>query len=128
MSSLESISPKTCSRFGSNSKKSNSANLWIFIALCSQVEKLGWSTLEVRRKYLCLVTLYKIIFGYSDIDPNKYLDLIGPTLRPKSFHTNYFKFSFFNGYVEDWNSLPSDAVNFNSLAIFKKTLKLYLEI
>ncbi len=34
LSSLESISPKTCSCFGSNSKKSNSANLWIFIALC----------------------------------------------------------------------------------------------
>jgi hypothetical protein len=102
-----------------------------------RLKKLGWSTLEVRRKCLSFVTLYKIIFGYSDIDSNKHLDLIGPArtrsnhnykLRPKSFHTNYFKFSFFNRHVEDWNSLPSDVGKFNSLAIFKKTLKLYLEI
>ena len=54
--------------------------------------------------------------------------IVNYKLRPKSFHTNYFKFSFFNRYVEDWNSLPSDVVKFNSLAIFKKILKLYLEI
>ena len=78
------------------------------------------------------ITLYKIIFGYCDIDPNNYLDLIGQTrtsykLRPKIFHTNYFKFSFFNRYVIDWNSLPSYVVNSSRITTFKKALKAYLE-
>ena len=30
-----------------------------------RLKKLGWSTLDVQRKYLCLVTLYKIIFEYN---------------------------------------------------------------
>ena len=95
-------------------------------------KELGWFSLEVRRKYLNLITLYKIIFGYCDIDPNNYLDLIGQTrtsykLRPKIFHTNYFKFSFFNRYVIDWNSLPSYVVSSCSIATFKKALKAYLE-
>ena len=73
-----------------------------------RLKKLGWSTLEDRRKYLSLVTLYKILFGYIDINPNNYLDLVGPTRtranhnykeRPKSYHTNYFKFSFSIGIL-----------------------------
>ena len=102
-----------------------------------RLKKLGWSTLEDQRKYLSLVTLYKILFGYIDINPNNYLDLVGPTrtranynykLRPKSYHTNYFKFSFFNRYIEDWNSLPSHVVNSTSLSVFKKALKAHLDI
>ena len=102
-----------------------------------RLKKLSWSTLEDRRKYLSLVTLYKIIFGYIDINPNNYLDLAGPTrtranhnykLLPKAYHTNYFKFSFFNRYIEDWNSLPSHVLNSTSLFVFKKTLKTHLGI
>ena len=70
-----------------------------------RLTELNWSTLELRRKYLCLVQLYKIIHGYSDIDYTTYVDLTGPTrtrrnhdfkIRPRAARTNYFKFSFFN--------------------------------
>ena len=107
------------------------------LSYADRLKKLGWSTLEDRRKFLSLVTLYKIIFGYIYINPNDYLDLVGPTrtkanhdykLRLKSYHTNYFKFSFFSRYIEDWNSLPSYVVNSTSFSVFKKALKAHLGI
>ena len=81
-----------------------------------RLTELNWSSLELRRKYLCLLQLYKIIHGYSDIDYTAYVDLTGPTrttsnhdfkIRPKAARTNYWKFSFFNHYINDWNSLPN---------------------
>ena len=85
----------------------------------------------VARKYLYLVQLYKIMFRLCDIDRSKYLDIIEESrtrsnhkykLRPKHARTNYFKFSFFNRYISDWNSLPYDVVEATSLATFKSKL------
>ena len=42
-----------------------------------RLTELNWSTLELRRKCLCLVQLYKIIRGYSDIDYTTYVELTG---------------------------------------------------
>ena len=73
-------------------------------------------SLELRRKYLSLVQMYKIILGYCDINCHHYFDIIGLTrtrskheykIRPKVARTNYFKYSFFYRYINDWNSLPS---------------------
>ena len=50
-----------------------------------RLSELSWSTLELRRKYLCWVHLYKIIHGYSDVDCATYVDLTGPT-RTRSNH------------------------------------------
>lgn len=84
-----------------------------------RLTELNWSTLELRRNYLCLVQLYKIIHGYCDVDYTRYIDLTYPTrtrrnhdfkIRPRAAGTNYFKFSFFNRYVNDWNSLPNSVV------------------
>ena len=64
-----------------------------------RLTEVNWSTLELRRKYLCLVQLYKIIHGYSDIDYTTYVDLTGPTrarrnhdfkIRPRAARTNFF--------------------------------------
>lgn len=41
--------------------------------------KLSWLTLEVWKDYLRLVQLYKIIFGFSDIDAGKYLEFSDET-------------------------------------------------
>ena len=100
-----------------------------------RLAELNWSTLELRRKYLCLVQLYKIIHGFSDVDYTRYIDLTGPTrtrrnhdfkIRPRAVRTNYFKFSFFNRYVNDWNSLPNSAMSASSLNAFKNRLLNYL--
>ena len=86
-----------------------------------RLTELNWSTLELRRKYLCLVQLYKIIHGYCDIYYTTYVDLTGPTrtrsnhdfkIRPRAARTNYFKFSYLNRYVNGWNSLPNSVVCF----------------
>ena len=44
-----------------------------------RLSELSWSTLELRRKYLCRVHLYKIIPGYSNVDCATYVDLTGLT-------------------------------------------------
>ena len=100
-----------------------------------RLAELNWSTLELRRKYLCLVQLYKIIHGFSDVDYTRYIDLTGPTrtrrnhdfkIRPRAVRTNYFKFSFFNRYVNDWNSLPNTVMSASGLNAFKNRLLNYL--
>ena len=100
-----------------------------------RLAELNWSTLELRRKYLCLVQLYKIIHGFSDVDYTRYIDLTGPTrtrrnhdfkIRPRAVRTNYFKFSFFNRYVNDWNSLRNSVMSASSLNAFKNRLLNYL--
>ena len=100
-----------------------------------RLTELNWSTLELRRKYLCLVQLYKIIHAYSDIDYTTYIDLTGSTrtrrnhdfkLRPRAARSNYFKFSFSDRYVNDWNSLPNFVTSASSLKSFKTLLLNYL--
>ena len=103
---------------------------------CSErLTELNWSTLELRRKYLCLVQLYKIIQGYSYIDYTTYVDLTGPTrtrsnhdfkVSPSAARTNYFKFSFSNRYVNDCNSLPNSVMSASTLNSFKILLLNYL--
>ena len=47
-------------------------------------------------------------------------------IRPREARTNYFKFSFFNRYVNDWNSLPNFVISASSLNSFKTLLLNYL--
>ena len=40
-------------------------------------ERLGvlkWPSLELRKKFICLVQMYKIIFGHRDIDPHMFFN------------------------------------------------------
>ena len=92
-------------------------------------ERLGvlkWPSLELRWKFTCLVQMYKIIFGLCDIDPHMFFDLnvLAKTcrnhnfkIRPKKTRTNYFKFSFFNRYITDWNNIPSNIMYAPSLSV-----------
>ena len=94
--------------------------------------ELKWDSLELRRQYLSLVQMYKIIFGYCDINCHHYFDIIGITrtrskheykIRPKVACTNYFKYSFFNRYIfNDWNCFPSEVISSPSLQSFKFSL------
>ena len=97
-------------------------------------ERLGvlkWPSHELRRTFICLVQMYKIIFGHCDIDPHMffYFNVLAKTrrnhnfkIRPKKTRTNYFKFSFFNRYITDWNSLPSNNMHALSLSSFNSYL------
>ena len=75
--------------------------------------------------------MYKIIFGHSDIDSHMFFDfnVLAKTrrnhnfnIRPKKTRTNYFNFSFFNRYITDWNSIPSNIMHASSLTSFKSYL------
>ena len=37
-----------------------------------RLKVLKWPSLELRRKFACLVQMYKIIFGHCDIDPHTF--------------------------------------------------------
>ena len=89
INSIESIQQRHATRLICESDKLYSERL----------TELNWSTLELRRKYLCLVQLYKIICGYSDIDSTPNVDLTGATrtrsnhdfkIRPRAARTDYF--------------------------------------
>ena len=43
-------------------------------------------------------------------------------ITPKKTRTNYFKFSFFNRYITDWNSIPSNIMHASSMSSFKSYL------
>ena len=47
-------------------------------------------------------------------------------IRPKKTLANYFKFSFFNRYITDWNSIPSNIMHTPSLSSFKSYLSDHL--
>ena len=67
-------------------------------------ERLGvqkWPSHELRRTFICLVQMYKIIFVHCDIDPHMFFDVnvLAKTrrnhnlkIRPKKTRTNFFKF------------------------------------
>ena len=97
--------------------------------------ELKWDSLELRRKYLSLVQMYKIIFGYCDINCHHYFDITGITrtrsnheykIRPIVARTKYFKYSFFHRYINDWNSLPFKVMSSPSLQSFRVSLIKYL--
>ena len=116
--SLESLSGEAHQRDRSNLEKSVPNNMWRRQRVPWKTSsELKWESLELRRKYLSLVQMYEIIFGYCDINCHHYFDIIGITrtrsnheykIRPKVTRSNYFKYSFFHRYVNDWNSLPSN--------------------
>ena len=75
--------------------------------------------------------MYKIILGHCDIDPQMFFDfnVSAKTRRNHNFKirrkktlTNYFKFPFFDRYLTDWNSIPSNIMHALSLSSFKSYL------
>ena len=100
-------------------------------AYAERLAEINWDSLELRRKYLSIVQMYKIIFTYCDVHCSKYYDIVGLTrthsehnfkIRLKATHTNYFKYSFFNRYINDWNSLSSSVLSSTSINSFKTSL------
>ena len=94
---------------------------------------LVWHNLSIK----CLQTILVEINFVNDTDIHfaRYVDLTGLTrtrsnhnfqLRPRVARPDYFKFSFSNCYVNDWNYLPNFAMSASSLNSFKMRLLNYL--
>ena len=69
------------------------------------------------------------------MDASKFYHIIRPSrtrrnhdfkLRPQAFRADYFKYSFFNRYISEWNSLPSNVINKSGINSFKVSLSSYL--
>ena len=97
-----------------------------------RLEVLKWPSIELlRKRFISLVQMYKIIFGHCDIDPQMFFDfnVLAKTrrnhnfkIRPKLTPTNYFKYSFYDRYITDRNSIPLNFMHAPSLHSFKSHL------
>ena len=84
-------------------------------------------TLENRRVYLKLCTLFKIIHGLFSFTPDVFMpqprrhdhNYNLPLLYQPYAHTNAFQSSFVPSTISIWNRLPHDALIAPSLRTFK---------
>ena len=85
-------------------------------SVSDMLEGLNWRSLEDRRKYARLCMLYKIDRQLFAIKKDRRLT------SPKRRSRNRFQMSFFPRTVRDWNALPPDIQNSDSLCAFKARL------
>ena len=93
----------------------------------TRLHVLGLVSLEERRRIKDLVTCYKYINGFTDVDIHYFLpgslrtrSSHNQKLQIQSCHTNCFMFSFFNRVVPAWNSLPNFVISAQNPVLFRK--------
>ena len=100
----------------------------------SYTERLTYfnlDSLEFRRLKFDLVTVYKIMYGYTDLDFNKFFTFAsrqsgrsnGLKLTLPYFKTDVRKHFFSVRIVRLWNLLPQDVVTAHSVSAFKESLE-----
>ena len=97
-------------------------------SVTEMLQYLKWPALQIRRKYLRLILLFKIINNLLMI-PNQYLPALAQLPSTRSNHplklfryqpsNDTYKFSFFPRTIPDWNDLPINDIQEQSLADFK---------
>ena len=109
-------------------------NIWERQAsVTALLQKLGWITLQERRKISRLVMMYKITNGLVAIPVAQY---VIPTTRPTRHchalgfripqsRTESHKYSYFPRTVREWNALPASIPKAESLEAFKEGLTNY---
>jgi hypothetical protein len=94
-------------------------------SVTAMIQRLGWRSLEDRRRDTRLAMLYKIDCELVAISKTDHLDR--PTRRLRQSHDNAYqvphyridvrKMSFFQRTVRDWNALPPDKASLDTLII-----------
>ena len=91
------------------------------------------TTLETRRVRADLLETFKILKGFEFIDINNFFELHvgiarGHKLKLYKMRVNkdIGKFSFRNRVVNEWNNLPDNVIDSDSVNIFKNRLDHYL--
>ena len=94
----------------------------------AMLNQLNWSSLRIRRDYLKVVLLYKLIKGLVIITPSPDLSYSTSVTRGHSCRLHVppgvdcHLFSFVPSAIKLWNSLPSHLVEINPLEEFKRQL------
>ena len=105
-------------------------------SVTDMLSELKWDTLEIRRKKSRLTLMYKLSHNLVDITTEDHLIPNSEKRTRKSHAFKYrmsevskdvFKFSFFPRSITEWNSLPADLVNCESLSDFKLNLGKHVE-
>ena len=97
----------------------------------NSLKKFSLESLNIRRIKFDLIYIYKIVYGFVDIDCCKFFDFSlnlnitrtnGLKLKLPICRTNLRLNSFPNRVINIWNKLPSDVVCTPTISIFKKRL------
>ena len=104
-------------------------------SVTAMIQDLGWKTLESRRTMTRLTLLYKMSRGEIDIDTDSFLRPHAES-RTHASHSyryrqdkatkNLYFYSFFPRTLRQWNNLPADIVESNSLSQFQSKLSDHL--
>ena len=100
------------------------------------LKELQWSTLQQRRQMSRLTMMYKIVNDQSS--PAQIPDYVQKKTRvTRSFHpkrfinlgskSNTYKYSFFIKTVKEWNGLPDELIEQETLESFKSALADYVD-
>ena len=91
-------------------------------SVTDMLSDLGWRELNQRRTDNRLCMAYKVVHGLVAIPVGHFISLQrdGVHLHPIYAKTNYYLYSFFPRTIADWNKLPQDILEGESLAIFKR--------
>ena len=99
-------------------------------SVSTMLQALNWTSLQDRRTLSRLCMMYKIRFGLVDIPWTHHLTSLATTTRGHSSrfvipHTNITAYSnsFFPRTIREWNSLPMDPADYQSLDSFKVVLR-----
>ena len=98
-------------------------------SVTSMLQKLGWPTLEQRRRISKAIMLYKILNNLVAIPADKYTTPNNnytrghpQRLRTVSCRINVFLHSFFPSTIVIWNNLPSSVIDSNNIHEFKSSI------
>ncbi len=87
--------------------------------------------LKTRRNFLSLVQLFRYIKGFCNVKIGDYVSFSTGCTRKSNgdkiwkpyARTNILKYSFWQRYIDDWNSLPINIVEAADVANFKRRLR-----
>lgn len=99
-----------------------------------RLSELNLFSLEKRRLRGQLIECFKILNGFTNVDPTTLFEIDdttrtrnnGAKLKCRQVHSDLTKFFFTNAVVRDWNKLPPSVVQCKSIASFKNNLDRYL--
>ena len=99
-------------------------------SVSAMIQDLNWTSLQDRRMLSRLHMMYKIRFGLIDIPWEQHLTPLSTATRGHSSrlvtpHTNISAYSksFFPRTIKEWNALPVDPADYQSLDTFKAALR-----